>query len=50
MSITLALSIYKISTEDKKEFYLFFSEVEFMMALRPNGDAIMISAVSKFAK
>jgi hypothetical protein len=41
MSKTLALSIYKISTEEMKEFYLLASPSEPMMLLSPTGEAMM---------
>ena len=47
--ITLALSTYNISTEDRKEIY-FFPDSPLTIDLSPIGEATIISQVSKFVK
>jgi hypothetical protein len=47
--MTLALSTYKISTDERKEIY-FLPLSPLIMDLRPIGEATMISDASKFEK
>lgn len=47
ISKTLALSMYRISTDEMKEFSRLASPYEPMMLLRPTGDAMISSLWSK---
>lgn len=47
--MTLALSRYKISTDDKNDVYFLFSS-PFIILFKPIGDATIISEESKLEK